>query len=83
MPLGHPRGIYLQDKALVVRSQDDATVKLLNREHFHKTMNQAIKEVLGNEYSFICEKSIGETNGIKEGLNQLTQLFGDSLKIKK
>ncbi|MGI6522513.1 MAG: DNA polymerase III subunit gamma/tau [Christensenellales bacterium] len=76
-------GIYLQDKALVVRSQDDATVKLLNREHFHKTMNQAIKEVLGNEYSFICEKSIGETNGIKEGLNQLTQLFGDSLKIKK
>ncbi|MFW5780803.1 MAG: DNA polymerase III subunit gamma/tau, partial [Bacillota bacterium] len=80
---GIDRGVYLQDKALIVRSNSDATVSLFNREHFFKTMNQCVKQVLGEEYSFICERTKEKTNGIKDGINQLNQLFGDSLKIKK
>ncbi|MDD4315642.1 MAG: DNA polymerase III subunit gamma/tau [Clostridia bacterium] len=75
--------LAIEGNMLILRSKNTSTVMLFNQAPFLRIMNECVKQQLGSEYSFACEKKLERSKDISEGLGELQQLFGGALIIKK
>jgi DNA polymerase-3 subunit gamma/tau len=75
--------LSLEGNQLILRSNNPATVKLFNQQNFLQTMNDCVKLELGSDFSFVCQKKEKRSKEYDNGINELQQLFGGMIEIKK
>lgn len=75
--------ITMEGNNLIIRTVDNATVKFFNQPNYLRIIKECIKEELGQEYNFLCIRKTEKTEEVKEGINQLKELFGSGLKFMK
>lgn len=75
--------ISIEDNTLVVKTNNNATVKFLNQQNYLNVLKECVKAELGEDFNFICQKKSQKTEQVYEGVNKLKELFGSGLKIKK
>lgn len=75
--------LKIEGNLLILRSNNPATVKLFNQPQFLQTMNDCVKLELGGDYSFVCQAKAQRSKEYNDGVNELQQLFGGMIEIKK
>lgn len=72
------------NKEFIVESDDKATLSIFNRENNIVIMRSIIKEILGDNYNFVCRNAVQDksTLSVNDKLT-LDKLFSGEIKFKK
>ncbi len=79
LALQNQEDITLRGTTLVIRSMDNAAAGLFNDESNFILVNQLIKEVMGDSYSFSIQKESEDSEKLAEDKVRLIDFFGDKL----